>query len=112
MRRALIAGFAVASAAAVLTGTTSGAMNRQVGVSKTSRATVTVRSSAYGRVLFDARGRALYLFTADRNAKTRCYGACAAAWPPFLTRGRPRARKGARASLLGTTRRRDGSRQV
>jgi predicted lipoprotein with Yx(FWY)xxD motif len=76
------------------------------------RAKVTVRKSAYGRVLFDGRSRALYIFTADRRAKTRCYGACAKAWPPFLVRQSPRAGTGARAQLIGTTRRRDGSLQV
>ncbi|MDQ3894910.1 MAG: hypothetical protein M3292_09680, partial [Actinomycetota bacterium] len=30
-----------------------------------SRATLTVRSSRYGRILFDSRGRALYAFTRD-----------------------------------------------
>jgi predicted lipoprotein with Yx(FWY)xxD motif len=75
-------------------------------------AEITVRRSRYGRVLFDGRGRVLYLFTRERTERPRCYGACAAAWPPFLTEGRPSAGRGARSSLLGTTRRRDGSRQV
>ena len=72
MRRAVVAGFAVAVAALFSAGTTSGAMNRHAGASKVSRATVAVRSSAFGRVLFDRRGRALYLFTADRQAASRC----------------------------------------
>lgn len=67
--------------------------------------------SRYGRVLFDGRPR-LYLFTRERSSRSRCYGACATAWPPFLTTGEPRARTGARESLLGTTRRRDGKTQV
>jgi predicted lipoprotein with Yx(FWY)xxD motif len=76
-------------------------------------ASVSVRDSdRYGRYLTDGRGRTLYLFTRERGSASRCYGACARAWPPLLTRGRPRARGGARANLLGTTRRRDGSRQV
>ncbi len=76
------------------------------------RAEVTVRASRYGRVLVAGRGRALYHFTRERTTRPRCYGACAEAWPPFLTDGRPSARRGARASLLGTVRRRDGNRQV
>src|SRR3989442_11792157 len=79
---------------------------------KAARAKVMVRKSAYGRVLFDGRGRALYLFTADRRATSRCYGACAKAWPPFLVRRRPAAGKGAGAKLIGTTRRSDGTRQA
>jgi predicted lipoprotein with Yx(FWY)xxD motif len=73
---------------------------------------VRVMSSRYGRILFDGKGRALYLFTRETSRRSRCYGACATAWPPFLTTGSPRARTGVSSSLLGTTRRRDGKRQV
>jgi predicted lipoprotein with Yx(FWY)xxD motif len=75
-------------------------------------ASLKVVSSQYGRVVADARGEALYLFTKDGRGKSQCYGACAKAWPPFLTRGRPRAAKGISASRLGTVRRRDGRSQV
>ena len=75
-------------------------------------AKVTLKTSPYGRVLFDGRGYALYLFTADRSTPSTCYGACAKAWPPFLTRGKPLAGPGVNARLLGTTRRRDGRLQV
>jgi predicted lipoprotein with Yx(FWY)xxD motif len=76
-------------------------------------ASVGVRDSQrYGRYLTDGAGRTLYLFTRERGRRSRCYGACADAWPPLLTRGRPRAARGARSRLLGTTRRRGGSRQV
>ena len=80
--------------------------------SKRKGASVKVMNSRYGRMLFDAKGRALYLFTRERTSRSRCYGECAAAWPPFLTRGRPRARSGVKSNLLGTTRRRDGRTQV
>lgn len=73
---------------------------------------VKVMNSRYGRMLFDGKGRALYLFTRERTSRSRCYGDCAEAWPPFLTRGKPRARSGVKSSLLGTTRRRDGRMQV
>jgi predicted lipoprotein with Yx(FWY)xxD motif len=76
-------------------------------------ASVKVMNTRYGRMLFDGRGRALYLFTRESGSSaSRCYGECAAAWPPFFTRGKPHAGSGARASLLGTTRRRDGRTQV
>jgi predicted lipoprotein with Yx(FWY)xxD motif len=81
-------------------------------VSETS-ATLTVRSTRFGRILFDGRGRALYAFTRDRRGgRSRCYGACAKAWPVYFARGRLLAGKGVRQSLLGTSRRRDGRRQV
>ena len=73
---------------------------------------ITVRRSRFGRVIFDGRGRALYLFTRERSTRPRCSGACADAWPPFLVERRPRAGSGARRALIGTTRRRDGTRQA
>ena len=73
-------------------------------------ATLTVRSTRYGGILFDGRGRALYAFTRDpRGGRSRCYGACARAWPVYFATGRARAGKGVRQSLIGTTRRRDGT---
>lgn len=73
---------------------------------------VELRSTSLGHVLVDARGHTLYLFAADRGRTSRCYGACARFWPPLLTASRPRAAAGARAALLGTTRRTDGKLQV
>ena len=76
------------------------------------RATVSVRASAYGRILFDSRGFALYAFTKDPRGRSACSGACAVSWPPYLVSQSPRAGLGAAASRLGVTRRADGSRQV
>lgn len=75
---------------------------------------VKVVDSQYGRVLADGSGEAVYLFDKERAARSQCYGECAAAWPPVLARARsgPRAGRGATASRLGTTRRRDGRIQV
>jgi predicted lipoprotein with Yx(FWY)xxD motif len=74
--------------------------------------TVKVHKSRYGRILVDGQGRTLYLFTRDRGAKSRCYGACARAWPPFLAKSDPQAAGGANAAKLGTTARRGGATQV
>jgi predicted lipoprotein with Yx(FWY)xxD motif len=78
----------------------------------TAGATVQVHSSRYGKVLFDGNGRVLYLFGRDRGTHSTCSGACAKAWPPFLTKDAPRAGAGITRALLGTTRRGDGSVQV
>ena len=75
-------------------------------------AVVKVVDSKYGRVLADRHGEAFYLFDKEDAQRSECYGACASAWPPVLARGTPRAGSGATASLLGTTTRRDGRRQV
>ena len=73
---------------------------------------IRVVDSQFGRILAARRGQAVYLFDKERSSRSECYGACAKAWPPVLTKGRPVARRGAKVSLLGTTRRRDGKRQV
>jgi predicted lipoprotein with Yx(FWY)xxD motif len=74
--------------------------------------TVAAKSSSYGRVLFDGRGYVLYAFTRDRDGRSACYGACAKAWPVYYAKSGLRAGQGTTRSLLGTTRRRDGRRQV
>jgi predicted lipoprotein with Yx(FWY)xxD motif len=72
-----------------------------------------VARTAYGPALVDARGFALYRFTHDRSSASTCYGACAAAWPPYLVRTRPSAvGRSAHPDLLGSIRRRDGRLQV
>jgi predicted lipoprotein with Yx(FWY)xxD motif len=71
-----------------------------------------IGSSEFGRMLFDARRQAIYIFERDPKGRSVCRGECARAWPPVLTRGEPVAGRGVRASLLGTIRRRGGRRQV
>jgi predicted lipoprotein with Yx(FWY)xxD motif len=73
---------------------------------------VTVAKSELGRVLVDGRGRTLYLFEMDKHGKSACIGQCANFWPPLIATGKPLARAGAKASLLGTTKRADGRLQV
>jgi predicted lipoprotein with Yx(FWY)xxD motif len=75
-------------------------------------ATVKTRSSSLGKILVDAKGRTLYLFEKDKGGTSACYGQCATYWPPLLTHGNPTAAAGAKASLLGTTRRSNGAMQV
>ena len=77
-----------------------------------SAATVSAHASRFGKVLFDGSGRALYLFKRDKGSRSSCSGACAKAWPPFLTTKAPKAGAGGRSSLLGTTKRADGTLQV
>jgi predicted lipoprotein with Yx(FWY)xxD motif len=77
-----------------------------------TRATLTARSSSYGKVIFDGRGFVLYAFTRDRG-RSACYGACAKAWPPyFAPKGTLRVGAGLKRSLLGTVKRKNGRRQV
>ena len=73
---------------------------------------ITVRDSRFGTMLFGPRRQAIYGFARDRRNVSRCYGACAKAWPPVYTKGKPVAGRGVKRSLLGSIRRRDGRRQV
>lgn len=65
-----------------------------------------------GTVLVGPDGRTLYLFEKDHGATSACSGACAQAWPPLTTSGSAKAASGVMASLLGTTKRSDGTMQV
>ena len=79
----------------------------------TSAATkLSVQSTKYGKVLFGPSGKVVYAFGADKGSTSRCYGVCAAAWPPLLTKGAPLAASGVESKLLGTTKRRNGTLQV
>jgi len=60
-------------------------------------------------VLTNARGFTLYWFAPDTPAKSRCYGSCAAYWPPVT--GTPIASPGV-TGRLGTISRSDGSAQA
>jgi predicted lipoprotein with Yx(FWY)xxD motif len=110
MRFVLLVG--VALLLAVGCGETGSASARTEQAGATRGVTLKVVASRYGKVVADAKGEALYLFTKDGRGPSQCYDACAAAWPPFLTKGKPRAGKGITASRLGTTRRKDGKLQV
>jgi len=68
--------------------------------------------SGLGMVLVDSKGMTLYDFQKDSGTESSCYGECAQAWPPLLTKGEPQPSNGADASLLGTTERKDGTMQV
>lgn len=65
-----------------------------------------------GTILVDSEGRTLYDFHKDQGTASSCYGACAGAWPPLLTEGDPQAQGAADRSMLGTTKRKDGTTQV
>lgn len=65
-----------------------------------------------GTILVTSEGMTLYDFHKDQGGESSCYGACAAAWPPLLTEGNPQAQGAAERSMLGTTKRKDGTVQV
>jgi predicted lipoprotein with Yx(FWY)xxD motif len=103
MRSVMVAAVAAAGLLAAGAGT---------GVAASGAATVKTRHGALGTFLVGPNGRTLYLFEKDKSTKSTCSGACAKAWPPLLTTGKPKASGSAKASLLGTTKRSDGKTQV
>jgi predicted lipoprotein with Yx(FWY)xxD motif len=84
----------------------------EAAMEKKGGATITLRDSNFGPMLFDKNKQAIYIFERDGRNQTVCYGECAAAWPPVFTKGEAQAGKGVDASLLGTIKRRDGRTQV
>lgn len=75
-------------------------------------AAVDVKTGPLGAYLTDATGHTLYLYTPDTTSASTCYGKCIAFWPALLTSAPPQAGSGADASLLGTSKRTDGTTQV
>jgi len=73
---------------------------------------VKTRKTSLGTILVDSKGKTLYMFGKDKSGKSSCSGACASNWPPYVTTGKPTAGAGAKASMLGTTKRSDGKLQV
>ena len=78
----------------------------------TAASVVSTKTSSLGTFLVDGQGRALYLFEKDKGDKSTCSGACAAAWPPLTTSGKPTSGGTVQAGKLGTTTRSDGTHEV
>jgi len=71
-----------------------------------------VKNPKLGKIIVDPKGRTLYDFVIDKGTTSVCYGGCASLWPPYLTKGTPKAGPGVSQSLIGTTRRKDGTSEV
>lgn len=70
--------------------------------------------SDFGSVVVDQVGFTLYHFDKDKknSGKSACYGKCEKVWPPYLTLAKPEVIVRAKASLLGTLKRKDGTIQI
>jgi predicted lipoprotein with Yx(FWY)xxD motif len=75
-------------------------------------ATVGVSNASLGNILVNSKGRTLYLFSRDSGTMSECNGACAVNWPPLRASGKPTIGNGAKASLISTTSRSQGAKQV
>lgn len=80
--------------------------------STSKAATVKLGHSKLGKYLVSSSGRTLYLFAKDKGKTSNCSDSCAGAWPPLITGAAPKAGAHVRKSLLGTTKRSDGTLQV
>jgi predicted lipoprotein with Yx(FWY)xxD motif len=112
MKRVLLPVMAAGAAAAVIGGTAAGAHQSTTAHSAKAAKIQLGKVGHLGKILENGHGQVLYLFEKDKHGKSACYGACAAAWPPVFTTGKPTAGSGVKASLLGTTKRKDGKTQV
>ncbi len=74
--------------------------------------TVTTTNGSLGTYLTDGSGRTLYVFAPDTTSTSTCTGTCAAVWPPLVASGTATAAGSAKASLLGSSKRTDGTMQV
>jgi predicted lipoprotein with Yx(FWY)xxD motif len=112
--KTLFALVVVAAAAIPVAGASAvGARSTSPSAAQMEVLTLTLRNTRYGRILFDGKSRVLYAFTRDRRGgPSRCYGACAAAWPVYFSKGSLQAGRGVKRALLGTVRRRNGRRQI
>jgi predicted lipoprotein with Yx(FWY)xxD motif len=75
-------------------------------------ATIGAVNESLGKILVNSQGRTLYLFQKDSGTTSECTGACAANWPPLRANSPPRIGGGANASLVASTMRSDGGRQI
>jgi predicted lipoprotein with Yx(FWY)xxD motif len=74
--------------------------------------TIGEANTGLGKILVDSQGRTIYLFQKDSGTKSTCSGACAVAWPPVRTSGKPTVGSGLTAAKVATTPRSDGKPQV
>ncbi|HEX5419052.1 MAG TPA: hypothetical protein VFY39_03565 [Gammaproteobacteria bacterium] len=76
------------------------------------------QSKEYGSYVADADGRALYMYTKDKQAKggqpaeSKCGLFCSRAWPPYAVESKPELGAGLDASLMGVIGDRGGKMQV
>jgi predicted lipoprotein with Yx(FWY)xxD motif len=93
-------------------GYSSGSQASTPAPSSGTAAAIKTTSGSLGTFLTDSQGRTLYLWEADKGSSSTCNGACAQAWPPLTTTGKPEASGSVKGSLLGTTKRSDGKLEV
>ncbi len=76
--------------------------------------TVKLASTSIGKILVTGKGFTVYTFSADRHNTDVCVkkSGCTMTWPPVTTKTKAIAGPGLKASLLGTIKLTNGSRQL
>jgi predicted lipoprotein with Yx(FWY)xxD motif len=102
-----------AGATATVPAGNASAGNASAGNASAGGATIAAADSSLGKILVDADGRTLYLYTKDSQGKpSTCSGGCASAWPPVVVSAAPVAGSGIDAGKLTTVARPDGAKQA
>lgn len=58
------------------------------GAAPSTSTTTAVHSGPMGKYLTDAKGRSVYIFSADTSTMSTCHGACAQVWPAVMSGGK------------------------
>jgi predicted lipoprotein with Yx(FWY)xxD motif len=103
---------AAASAASAASSKVSSVVSSVKGGNASGPAEVNTATTSLGVVLVGGNGMTLYMYDPDAGGTPTCYDACATAWPPLVTTGDPTAAGEAKATLLTTAARTDGTTQV
>jgi predicted lipoprotein with Yx(FWY)xxD motif len=109
---AVALGIALAAAGVAAAAAVTQQSPRSLAASSATAGRVTLHKTKLGKVLATSSGKTLYLFMKDKHGRSSCYSQCAGYWPPLMKKGTLRAGPGVKAKLLGTTRRKNGKRQV
>ncbi len=113
-----LAGCGGSSASSAATKTSAATVTQAAAKSAPPLVIATYKTPEDGTLISGASNRTLYVLGTDAKASSAhqkpstCYGACAVVWPPVLVSGTPSVAGKAKASLIGLTTRRDGTKQV
>jgi predicted lipoprotein with Yx(FWY)xxD motif len=110
--RAVLSVGAVAVVALIIAGCGGSSTTSSTTSSNQETKATAAQSSEPGAMLVDSEGFTVYAFAKDKGTMSSCYGECAEAWPPVTAAGGPIEGEGVMSSLLGTTKRKDGTAQV
>jgi predicted lipoprotein with Yx(FWY)xxD motif len=104
----------VAALAAGLTACSGGSSDHKTNerLAANTVTSIKVSDSSLGPILTDQDGRTLYAFTRDKNRSSNCTGQCIATWPALASVKAVAASSGIQKSLLGETKRSEGTLQA